>query len=55
MAARVDSELANAVRKAGLDLCVWTVDSPDEARRLIDLGVRRITTNRPAWLREQLR
>ncbi len=55
MAARVDSELANAVRKAGLDLFVWTVDSPDEARRLIDLGVRRITTNRPAWLREQLR
>jgi glycerophosphoryl diester phosphodiesterase len=55
MAARVDSELANAVRKAGLDLCVWTVDSLDEAWRLIDLGVRRITTNRPAWLREQLR
>jgi glycerophosphoryl diester phosphodiesterase len=55
MAARVDVQLANAVREAGLDLCVWTVDSPDEARRLIDLGVRRITTNRPAWLREQLR
>ncbi len=55
MAARVDAQLAEAVRKAGLDLCVWTVDSPDEARRLIDLGVRRITTNRPGWLREQLR
>jgi glycerophosphoryl diester phosphodiesterase len=55
MAARVDFQLAEAVRKAGLDLGVWTVDTLDEARRLIDLGVRRITTNRPAWLREQLR
>lgn len=54
MAARVDRELAERVREAQLDLCVWTVDSPDEARRLIDLGVGRITTNRPAWLREQL-
>jgi glycerophosphoryl diester phosphodiesterase len=54
MAARVDRELAQRVREAQLDLCVWTVDSPDEARRLIDLGVRRITTNRPGWLREQL-
>jgi glycerophosphoryl diester phosphodiesterase len=55
MAARVDAQLAESVREAGLDLGVWTVDSPDEARRLIDLGVRRITTNRPGWLREQLR
>jgi glycerophosphoryl diester phosphodiesterase len=55
MAARVDAPLAEAVRRAGLDICVWTVDTLDEACRLIDLGVRRITTNRPAWLREQLR
>jgi glycerophosphoryl diester phosphodiesterase len=54
MAARVDAELLRRVRDAGLDICVWTVDSPDEARRLIDLGVRRITTNRPGWLRRQL-
>jgi glycerophosphoryl diester phosphodiesterase len=55
MAARAaDPELLGRVREAGLDLCVWTVDSPDEARQLIDLGVRRITTNRPGWLRQQL-
>lgn len=54
MAPRVDATLAERTRAAGLDLCIWTVDSPKEARRLIDLGVRRITTNRPGWLREQL-
>jgi len=55
MAARaLDPELIPRIRAAGLDICVWTVDSPGEARRLIELGVRRITTNRPGWLREQL-
>jgi glycerophosphoryl diester phosphodiesterase len=55
MAARIDAELAARVRTAGLDLCSWTVDSPDEARRLLNLGVRRITTNVPSKLREALR
>jgi glycerophosphoryl diester phosphodiesterase len=55
MAARaVDPGLLKRITAAGLDLCVWTVDEPDEATRLIELGVRRITTNRPGWLREQL-
>lgn len=55
MAARaLDPELIPRIRAAGLDVCVWTVDSPTDARRLIELGVRRITTNRPGWLREQL-
>jgi len=55
MAARVDADLVGRARDNGLDLCVWTVDTGDEANRLLDLGVRRITTNRPGWLREQLR
>ena len=54
MAARIDLGLAERVKCAGLDLCCWTVDSPKEARRLLALGVRRITTNRPGWLRERL-
>ena len=56
MAARAaDPKLLERIRAAGLDLCVWTVDEPAEAARLIELGVRRITTNRPGWLRQQLR
>jgi glycerophosphoryl diester phosphodiesterase len=41
-------------KAAGFDICTWTVDDPDLARRLIDIGVDGITTNRPGWLREQL-
>jgi glycerophosphoryl diester phosphodiesterase len=33
---------------------VWTVDDPDLARFYIERGTWSITTNRPAWLREQL-
>lgn len=43
------------VKSAGLKLVVWTVDDPVIARRLSDAGVDGITTNRPKWLREQLK
>lgn len=52
--AGVTKEFVDAVKAAGQKLYVWTVDDPDEARRLIKLGVSGITTNRPAWLREQI-
>lgn len=51
----VDATFSQQIRCAGLDLCVWTVDDPALARHLIDLGVQGITTNRPGWLRTQLR
>ncbi|MGB7294467.1 MAG: glycerophosphodiester phosphodiesterase family protein [Candidatus Aminicenantales bacterium] len=43
-------------RAAGLKLevCSWTMDDPAEAKRLIALGVKGITTNRPGWLEEQI-
>jgi glycerophosphoryl diester phosphodiesterase len=52
--AGVTPEFARAVKASGLKLYVWTVDDPREAIRLVKLGVDGITTNRPAWLREQL-
>jgi glycerophosphoryl diester phosphodiesterase len=51
---RLDTGMAAAVRGAGLRLYVWTVNDPAVARRMIDLGVDGITTDRPGWLREQL-
>jgi glycerophosphoryl diester phosphodiesterase len=51
----IDAPLVKRIKTAGLGLCVWTVDDPPRARRLIDLGVQAITTNRPGWLREQLK
>jgi glycerophosphoryl diester phosphodiesterase len=53
--AGVTKEFADAVKTAGQKLYVWTVDDPEEAIRLIKLGVDGITTNRPEWLREQLK
>ncbi len=43
-------------RAAALDLKVlcWTVDSPEEAKRVKELGIGGITTNRPAWLKERI-
>lgn len=51
----IDAVFSHQIRAAKLGLCVWTVDDPIFARKLIDLGVQGITTNRPGWLREQLR
>jgi len=52
--AGVNKEFTDAVKASGQKLYVWTVDDPEEAIRLIKLGVAGITTNRPGWLREQL-
>jgi len=51
---RLDQQLAMAVREAGYELHVWTVDSVAAARRFAALGANSIFTNRPGWLRERL-
>jgi glycerophosphoryl diester phosphodiesterase len=53
--AGVTKEFADSVKAAGLKLYIWTVDDPEEVARLVKLGVDGITTNRPDWLREQLK
>jgi glycerophosphoryl diester phosphodiesterase len=53
--AGVTKEFVDAVKASSQKLYVWTVDDPDEAQRLVQLGVNGITTNRPEWLREQIR
>jgi glycerophosphoryl diester phosphodiesterase len=43
------------IHSAGLTVYVWTVDTRTKAEKMIRAGVDGITTNRPAWLREQMR
>jgi glycerophosphoryl diester phosphodiesterase len=51
----LDAAYVSAIHAAELRTCVWTVDSPAHARRLRDIGIQAVTTNRPGWLREQLK
>lgn len=50
----VDAGFVKAIRKAGYEFHVWTVNTPDLARRMMNLGVDSITTNRPGFLRQAL-
>ena len=53
--AGITKEFVDAVKASDQKLYVWTVDDPQEAKRLVELGVSGITTNRPEWLREQIK
>ncbi len=46
--------LAEAIKAAGQKLYVWVVNEPDLARRLMEMGIDGLGTDRPGWLREQL-
>jgi glycerophosphoryl diester phosphodiesterase len=50
----VDAAAVQKIHSAGWKLNIWTVDQVDEAKRLIDLGVDGLITNRPGWLKAQL-
>lgn len=47
-------EYAAAIKKEGFKLYVYTVNDVNVAKRMVDIGVDGITTDRPLWLREQL-
>jgi glycerophosphoryl diester phosphodiesterase len=51
----VNHDFVRQLKEAGYDFHCWTVNDPRLARRMIDLGVQSITTDRPGWLREKLR
>lgn len=50
----LDGDSARRIREAGLKLLVWTVDDPAMARRMRDLGVLGITSNKAAALMKDL-
>jgi glycerophosphoryl diester phosphodiesterase len=50
----VDAPLAALVRQAGFALYAWTVDQPEQMRRLVADGADGICTNRPDVAREAI-
>ena len=50
----VTSRFVAGAHRLGLAVHVWTVDDADEMRRLLDLGVDGIMTDRPAVLKDVL-
>jgi len=50
----INEQVSRRVKDLNLELFTWTVDAPDEAKRLISSGVKGITTNRPGWLNDQI-
>lgn len=50
----VSRRFVEAAEKRGLQVHVWTIDDEDEMRRLIDLGVHGLMTDRPSLLKRVL-
>ncbi|MBN1820310.1 MAG: hypothetical protein JXR31_08835 [Prolixibacteraceae bacterium] len=50
----IDDKIIALAKELNLEVLAWTVDDPEEAKRLIDLGITQITTNRPKWLKEEV-
>jgi len=50
----VDEEVMKLAQSLGMEVWTWTVNDAEEAKRLVNLGVKGITTDRPGWLREQI-
>jgi glycerophosphoryl diester phosphodiesterase len=48
----IDAAFVKGLRDQGLKLITWTVDDPEIAKRHVKAGVDAITTDRPAYLRE---
>src|SRR4051812_30088382 len=52
--ALVDERFLAAAHARGLQVHVWTVNQPDEAATMLELGIDGIMTDRPAMLRASL-
>ena len=50
----VDRRFVDRAHRLGIKVHVWTIDDPDEMRRLLDLGADGIMTDRPTVLRDVL-
>jgi glycerophosphoryl diester phosphodiesterase len=50
----IDEEVMKLAHENRMEVFTWTVNEPDVAKRMAELGVKAITTDRPRWLREEM-
>jgi len=50
----IDEELMERCNASGLDVWCWTVNDPEMAKKMQQLGVSAVTTDRPAWLKSNM-
>ncbi|MEN8115036.1 MAG: glycerophosphodiester phosphodiesterase [Actinomycetota bacterium] len=50
----IDEKLIDSIHRAGAHIHLWTVNEPDDMRRLLDMGVDGIVTDRPDLLNDVL-
>jgi len=50
----LEAKMVERIHGRGLKVYAWTVNGPEDARRLAAMAVDGITTDRPGWLREEL-
>jgi glycerophosphoryl diester phosphodiesterase len=52
---RPDQSFIRTVQQAGLEIFIWTIDDPVDAWNMQELGIDALASNRPGWIRKQLR
>jgi glycerophosphoryl diester phosphodiesterase len=50
----IDEDVVQMAKELNLEVLTWTVNDPEMAKRMTDLGVTAITTDRPKWLKEEM-
>lgn len=50
----IDEEVVKTAKENKMEVLTWTVDDPKVAKELTEIGVTKITTNRPKWLKEEM-
>ncbi|NND05813.1 MAG: hypothetical protein HKN87_05495 [Saprospiraceae bacterium] len=50
----IDAKLVKRFRDVNKEVWCWTVNTPEDASKMLELGVSYITTDRPKWLTTQL-
>lgn len=50
----IDEEVIQLAKELNLEVLTWTVNDPEIAKQMTDLGVTAITTDRPKWLKEEM-